>query len=69
MTTPAVARRSTGATFAVLATAVLSYAMLQSLVTPVLPTLQHAYDTSQTTVTWLLTANLLSASAGTCPTK
>jgi EmrB/QacA subfamily drug resistance transporter len=65
MTTPAVARRSTGATFAVLATAVLSYAMLQSLVTPVLPTLQHAYGTSQTTVTWLLTANLLSASVFT----
>ncbi len=59
------ARRSTGATFAVLATAVLAYAMLQSLVTPVLPTLQHAYNTSQTTVTWLLTANLLSASVFT----
>jgi EmrB/QacA subfamily drug resistance transporter len=65
MTTPAVERRSTRATFAVLATAVLSYAMLQSLVTPVLPTLQHAYHTSQTTVTWLLTANLLSASVFT----
>jgi EmrB/QacA subfamily drug resistance transporter len=65
MTSPVVARRSTNATFAVLATAVLSYAMLQSLVTPVLPTLQHAYNTSQTTVTWLLTANLLSASVFT----
>jgi EmrB/QacA subfamily drug resistance transporter len=65
MTTPAVARRSTRATFAVLATGVLAYAMLQSLVTPVLPTLQHAYGTSQTTVTWLLTANLLSASVFT----
>ena len=50
MTSPAVERRSTGATFAVLATAVLAYAMLQSLVTPVLPTLQHAYGTSQTTL-------------------
>src|ERR1700712_4024821 len=65
MTTPDVARRSTRATFAVLATAVLAYAMLQSLVTPVLPTLQHAYHTSQSTVTWLLTANLLSASVFT----
>src|ERR1700712_3909929 len=65
MTSPVVARRSTNATFAVLATAVLSYAMLQSLGAPVLPTLQHAYDPSQSTVTWLLTANLLSASVFT----
>jgi EmrB/QacA subfamily drug resistance transporter len=62
---PAIERRSTAATFAVLATSVLAYSMLQSLVTPVLPTLQHAYGTSQTTVTWLLTANLLSASVFT----
>jgi EmrB/QacA subfamily drug resistance transporter len=35
--------------------------MLQSLVTPVLPTLQAALHTSQSTVTWVITAYLLSA--------
>ena len=48
-----------------LAIGVLAYAVLQSLVTPVLPTLQHSLHTSQTTVTWVLTANLLSASVFT----
>jgi EmrB/QacA subfamily drug resistance transporter len=50
------------ATFAVLATGVVAYALLQSLVMPVLPTLQAALRTSQGTVTWVLTAYLLSAS-------
>jgi EmrB/QacA subfamily drug resistance transporter len=50
------------ATFAVLATAVGAYALLQSLVTPVLPTIQAGLHTSQNTVTWVLTAYLLSAS-------
>lgn len=49
-------------TFAVLAVGVAAYALLQSLVTPVLPTIQHALGTSQTNVTWVLTAYLLSAS-------
>jgi EmrB/QacA subfamily drug resistance transporter len=49
-------------TFAVLATAVVAYALLQSLVTPVLPTIQAGLHTSQNTVTWVLTAYLLSAS-------
>ena len=49
-------------TFAVLATAVASYALLQSLVIPVLPTIQAGLHTSQSTVTWVLTAYLLSAS-------
>ncbi len=49
-------------TFAVLTAGVAAYALLQSLVTPVLPTIQHALHTSQTTVTWVLTAYLLSAS-------
>jgi EmrB/QacA subfamily drug resistance transporter len=56
------ARRSTGVTFAVIATGVVAYAVMQSLVTPVLPTLQRSLHTSQNTVTWVLTANLLSAS-------
>jgi EmrB/QacA subfamily drug resistance transporter len=49
-------------TFAVLALGVASYALLQSLVVPVLPTIQHSLHTSQNTVTWVLTAYLLSAS-------
>src|ERR1700689_983281 len=49
-------------TFAVLAVAVGAYALLQSLVIPVLPTIQAGLHTSQNTVTWVLTAYLLSAS-------
>ncbi|MCX4751665.1 MFS transporter [Kitasatospora sp. NBC_01287] len=49
-------------TFAVLAAGVAAYALLQSLVTPVLPTIQANLHTSQSTVTWVLTAYLLSAS-------
>jgi EmrB/QacA subfamily drug resistance transporter len=49
-------------TFVVLALGVAAYALLQSLVTPVLPTIQAALGTSQTNVTWVLTAYLLSAS-------
>ena len=50
------------ATFAVLATAVAAYGLLQSLVIPVLPTIQKGLHTSDNTVTWVLTAYLLSAS-------
>jgi len=53
------------ATFAVLAVAVTSYSLLQSLVLPVLPTIQASLHTSQNTVTWVLTAYLLSASVFT----
>ena len=49
-------------TFVVLAVGVGAYALLQSLVTPVLPTIQHALGTSQANVTWVLTSYLLSAS-------
>jgi len=38
------------------------FATLQSLVIPVLPTIEHALHTSQTNVTWVLTTYLLSAS-------
>jgi EmrB/QacA subfamily drug resistance transporter len=55
-------RRHHSVTFAVLAVGVVAYAIMQSLVTPVLPTLQEELHTSQNTVTWVLTANLLSAS-------
>ena len=49
-------------TFAVLALGVAAFALLQSLVIPVLTTVQHELHTSQDTVTWVLTAYLLSAS-------
>jgi EmrB/QacA subfamily drug resistance transporter len=50
------------ATFAVLASSVAAFALLQSLVTPVLPTIQIGLHTSQNHVTWVLTVYLLSAS-------
>lgn len=56
------ARRSHRVTFMVLTVSVGAYAMLQSLVIPVLPTIQANLHTSQSTVTWVLTAYLLSAS-------
>ena len=52
-------------TFAVLMVAVGSFALLQSLVVPVLGQLERELDTNQTTVTWVLTAYLLSASVST----
>ena len=55
------ARRPYQATYAVLALAVGGYALLQSLVIPVLPTIEAGLHTSQNTVTWVLTAYLLSA--------
>lgn len=58
-------RSSYRATFTVLATGVGAYALLQSLVIPVLPTIQAGLHTSQSTVTWVLTAYLLSASVFT----
>lgn len=55
-------RASRRLTFLVLAAGAGFFAMLQSLITPVLPTIQHDLHTSQNTVTWVLTAYLLSAS-------
>jgi MFS family permease len=62
---PTVARSSTGVIFAVLAAGSGAFATLQSLITPVLPTIQAELDTSQSTVTWVMTANLLAASVFT----
>lgn len=58
-------RTSTRLTFAVLATGAGVFAMLQSLIAPALPTVQHALHTSQSTATWVMTAYLLSASVFT----
>src|ERR1700748_606673 len=52
-------------TFAVLATGIGAFALLQSLVIPVLSTVQVELHTSQSAVTWVLTAYLLSASVMT----
>ena len=49
-------------TFAVLAAGVGAFALLQSLVIPVLTTVQQELHTSQSAATWVLTAYLLSAS-------
>jgi EmrB/QacA subfamily drug resistance transporter len=52
-------------TFAVLAMGVAAFALLQSLVIPVLTTVQHQLHTTQSAATWVLTAYLLSASVMT----
>jgi len=57
-----VSTRARPTTFAVLALGVAAFALLQSLVIPVLTTVQHELHTTQSTVTWVLTAYLLSAS-------
>jgi EmrB/QacA subfamily drug resistance transporter len=59
------ARQHYGVTFALLASAGISYALLQSLVAPALPDLQHALGTSVSSISWVLTAYLLSASIAT----
>ncbi len=52
-------------TFAVLALGGVSYALLQSLVAPALPNIQHSLHTSESSVSWVLTSYLLSASVAT----
>ncbi|AEV86562.1 MFS transporter [Actinoplanes sp. SE50] len=52
-------------TFTVLAAAAAAFALMQSLVTPVLPTIQRDLHTTTGTVTWVLTAWLLAASVAT----
>ena len=63
--TSAPARAHYKVTFAVILVAVMSYSLLQSLVLPVLPTIQTSLHTNQSTVTWVLTAYLLAASVAT----
>src|SRR5437762_10783994 len=58
-------RRHPGVTFVVLALGGISYALLQSLVAPALPDIQHALHTSEAHVSWVLTSYLLSASIAT----
>ncbi|WP_432044200.1 MFS transporter [Streptomyces cadmiisoli] len=49
----------------VLHLAVFSFALLQSLINPVLPALQEELDTTQNLIAWVMTAFLLSASVCT----
>lgn len=58
-------RQHYNVTFWILATAAISYALLQSLVVPALPEFQDSLHTSETSSAWILTAYLLSASVGT----
>jgi EmrB/QacA subfamily drug resistance transporter len=63
--TPPVARQHHNVTLAVLSVAALSYALLQTMVAPALPEIQHQLGTSPTNVTWVLTVYLLTASVAT----
>lgn len=54
-----------GVTFAILAIAGMSYALLQSLVLPALSEIQLDLGTTTTAAAWILTAYLLSASVAT----
>jgi EmrB/QacA subfamily drug resistance transporter len=63
--TPTPERQHYGLTFAVLALAGISYALLQSLVAPALPVIQQDLHTTTTQVTWVFTSFLLSASVAT----
>jgi EmrB/QacA subfamily drug resistance transporter len=58
-------RQHHNVTFAVLALAGVSFALLQSLVAPALPAIQHELHTTTAAVAWVLTAYLLSASVAT----
>src|ERR1043165_8259112 len=58
-------RQHQNVTFALLAIVGISYALLQSLVAPALPDIQPALHPSVSSVSWVLTAYLLSASIAT----
>jgi len=58
-------RRHYKVTFALLAVAAIGYALMQSLVAPALPEIQHDLHTTVNGVSWVLTAYLLSASIAT----
>jgi EmrB/QacA subfamily drug resistance transporter len=62
---PQLTKSSYRLTFGVLAASTAAFAMLQSLVSPVLPVIQQDLHTSASTVTWVLTAWLLAASVAT----
>src|SRR4051812_42203012 len=58
-------RQHYGLTLAVLAVAALAYALMQTMVAPALPQIQKDLGVSTTSVTWVLTIYLLTASVAT----
>jgi EmrB/QacA subfamily drug resistance transporter len=58
-------RQHPSLTLAVLSLSALAYILLQSMVLPALPEIGKALNTSQSTVAWVLTAYLISASVAT----
>ncbi|MFD9542598.1 MFS transporter [Streptomyces sp. NPDC060022] len=62
---PADPRRRTAASFAALLLAVLSFSLMQTMVVPALPGLQREFNASATTVSWVLSSFLLTASLAT----
>jgi EmrB/QacA subfamily drug resistance transporter len=58
-------RQHYGITLAVLAISALAYALSQTMVAPALPEIQRELHTSATSVTWVLTVYLLTASIAT----
>ena len=58
-------RQHYNVTLVVLVVSALAFATLQSAVVPALPEIQRALNTSETSVSWLLTGYLLSASVAT----
>jgi EmrB/QacA subfamily drug resistance transporter len=63
--TPPVARQHYNLTLGVLVLSALAYALSQTMVAPALPEIQKELGTSTTTVTFVLTAYLLTASVAT----
>jgi EmrB/QacA subfamily drug resistance transporter len=59
------ARQHYNLTLLVLAASALAYALAQTMVAPALPEIQRSLDTSTTSVTWVLTVYLLTASIAT----
>lgn len=57
--------RRTTATFGVLVVAATAFALLQAMVIPVLPQIQRALETDARSVTWVVSAYLLSAAVAT----
>jgi MFS family permease len=58
---PAARTRRSGGVLPALVLSVLAFSLVQTSVVPILPTLQKELDVSAAGITWLMTANLLSA--------
>jgi EmrB/QacA subfamily drug resistance transporter len=64
-TTTATAERRVAAPFTALLIAVLSFSLMQTMVVPALPDLRREFATTTTTVAWVISAFLLTASVAT----